>query len=271
MKPESLPQRLIGSISSQLANGDRVSLVSLLVANLLPVFFALIFGWDVGGMVMFYWWENIVIGGYAIPRILLAKQEFARQKSGPQPKLLLIPFFCFHYFFFCMVHGALLMVFVSFRNGLDGSIGSQFGHVDHSSWPGPTFVIPVFMGMMAEVWSVLPVGGFLSVLGLVASHGVSYFRNYIGKREFEKTTSIQEMFRPYGRIVLLHVCIIFGGAMTMLVGSPLVLVMLLMIGKTLLDAVTHSASHSGRSIFHLEQAFSEPAGQNCDSEQREFP
>jgi|GEM_PF-5490609 len=66
MKKLPVPARLIGNIAEQWARGDRVSLVSLIAANLLPVFFALVFGWDLGGVVMFYWWENIIIGLYAI-------------------------------------------------------------------------------------------------------------------------------------------------------------------------------------------------------------
>lgn len=252
MKAESLPQRLIGSVTSQLAQGDRVSLISLVAANLLPIFFALIFGWELGGVAMFYWWENIVIGGYAVLRILLAKQEFNVQKSGPPAKLFLIPFFCFHYFFFCLVHGIFLMVFLSTPDGFPGSMDSPLGDIDHQSRPGPLVIVPALLGIITRALSILPAGAFLSVVGLVASHGISFFRHYLGKREFEATSATREMFRPYGRIVLLQVCIIFGGIFTILVGSPLALVLLLMVVKTIVDAVVHIASHSGKSM--LDQA-----------------
>jgi|GEM_PF-5144901 len=55
-----------------------------------------------------------------------------------------------------------------------------------------------------------------------------------------------EMFRPYGRIVLLHVCIIFGGIVIMFLGSPMMLVVLLMVGKTVVDMAVHVASHPGQ-------------------------
>jgi hypothetical protein len=45
------------------------------------------------------------------------------------------------------------------------------------------------------------------------------------------------------RIVLLHVAIIVAAMPTMLLGSPMPLVMLLVIGKIILDLVLHARTH----------------------------
>ncbi|MBM4045802.1 MAG: hypothetical protein FJ279_11860 [Planctomycetes bacterium] len=47
------------------------------------------------------------------------------------------------------------------------------------------------------------------------------------------------MFRPYARMVILHVAIIFGGFLTALVGSPIPLLTILIILKLGLDLYFH--------------------------------
>lgn len=88
----------------------------------------------------------------------------------------------------------------------------------------------------------LSTGGLLALAGLVISHGISFFRNYVGRGEYRRAQPMGEMFRPYPRVVILHVCILFGGFAIMMLGSSMPLVVLLMIGKTIFDAKSHGGS-----------------------------
>jgi fatty acid desaturase len=56
------------------------------------------------------------------------------------------------------------------------------------------------------------------------------------------------MFRPYGRVLLLHGCIIAGAFGVLFFGAPLTLVVLLMLGKTAIDAKVHLMFH-GQAYF----------------------
>jgi len=245
---------------------DRLAFFSLIAANLLPILIAILFGWDMSDVVLFYWLENIIIGLWVIPRILFAQAEGGENAESwlerpgqfeppgtagtaefvaPRPsptttpisptgtiglhpaKFFLVPFFCFHYFFFCFVHGIFISVFTS---------GFAGGPSMHS--PG---------GLIRASLGGLSAGGLVALAGLVISHGISFFRNYVGRREYRHTHPMVEMFRPYPRVVILHVCIIFGGFAIMMLGSPMPLVVLLMVGKTLLDATLHAASHGGKT------------------------
>jgi hypothetical protein len=242
---------------------DRLALFSLIAANLLPILIAVLLGWDMSDVVLFYWLENIIIGLWVIPRMLFAQAdgaENAETEDGPtgrfdtpdiagfvaprstptetrlsrsgtiglnHAKFFLVPFFCFHYFFFCFVHGIFITVFTS---------GFAGGPPMHS--PGE---------LLRASLGGLSAAGMLALAGLVISHGISFFRNYVGRGEYRRTHPMVEMFRPYPRIVILHVCIIFGGFAIMMLGSPMPLVVLLMIGKTLLDATLHTASHGGKT------------------------
>src|SRR4029079_4830903 len=74
---------------------------------------------------------------------------------------------------------------------------------------------------------------------LTASHLVSFFTNYIGRGEYRRTTVPLQMFRPYGRIVILHLAILLGGFVAFTLGSNFFVLLLLVAGKTLLDLSLH--------------------------------
>ena len=174
-------QRLINRVLGWLEKTDRTALIGLIVANLLPLFLCLSFGWDIGSLIMFYWWENVIIGLYSILRIVFACgstskaiQSFIakrhpnvelgndQSKSIPEPslhgqKFFMVPFFTFHYFFFCFIHGIFVLLLTS---------GMVNGRLGFSSSP--------FDGnILLNFWQALPSGGALSLLALLISHGIS--------------------------------------------------------------------------------------------------
>ncbi len=159
-----------------------------------------------------------------------------------QGNLFLVPFFCFHYFFFCLVHGFFVSVFAggAFTGNTSGPL--PFDMPEGGGWPGPLIFFQLFYSLLTGALGGLSTGGLLAVSGLAISHGVSFFRNYIGHGEYKQSYTILEMFRPYPRIVVLHLGIMAGGIATLLLGSPLPLVIVLMIGKTVLDAKLYLAS-----------------------------
>ena len=75
------------------------------------------------------------------------------------------------------------------------------------------------------------------------SHGLSFFQNYIGKNEYKQAEITGLMYQPYGRVVILQVTIIIGGFLTMLLGSPLIGLLLLIILKVFIDIITHLREH----------------------------
>ena len=53
------------------------------------------------------------------------------------------------------------------------------------------------------------------------------------------------MFMPYGRVILLHIAILIGGLVSLLLGSPIYLLFLLVVGKTVIDLALHDYEHFG--------------------------
>ena len=100
------------------------------------------------------------------------------------------------------------------------------------------------IGEFSELLSrAIELGGTWAVLALVVSHLFSFFSNYLGKGEYRRTVVPALMIAPYGRIVVLHLAIIFGAFATMALGSPVYLLVILIIGKIILDWKFHQRAH----------------------------
>ncbi len=177
----------------------------LVLANFVPLFGALFWGWSILEIVAVYWAENLVIGGFTLLRILAARPHDAI-RGHFIGNLFTGAFFTVHYGIFCLVHG----VFVFSLLG-DGKTGKA-----------------VFQG------------GFLwALLALVLSHGVSFVRGYLLAGDWRGTTAQTQMFAPYPRIVVLHLTILLGAFAVQALGSPVWMLVILVVGKTLLDLALH--------------------------------
>jgi hypothetical protein len=80
--------------------------------------------------------------------------------------------------------------------------------------------------------------------GLFISHGVSFFDNFLGRREYEGATMKGLMTAPYNRIVVMQLALIFGGWIILLLKSPVPALALLILLKTMLDFTAHRKEHS---------------------------
>ncbi len=190
------------------------SLLALLLANALPIFGVLFLGWTVFPLVLLYWLENVVVGGFNVAKLLLAKPN---QPEFWVAKLFLVPFFMVHFGGFTFVHGALVL--------------ALFG-------PNGTPAFDLLSAVPAAVRANQLGWG---VLSLVLSHGVSFYWNYIRNGEFQRASLQALMMQPYSRVFVLHFTVLFGGWIVMLLGSPTLALVLLVAFKTAADLRGHQA------------------------------
>src|SRR6185503_15125898 len=75
-------------------------------------------GWHVEDIVFLYWIENLVIGAFNLPRILLAQPELGMAAARALElsagtllagKAMFAAFFLVHYGVFCFAHGEFLL------------------------------------------------------------------------------------------------------------------------------------------------------------------
>jgi hypothetical protein len=207
-----------------------IALAALVLANLIPLFGVLFLGWDIGSLVVLYWSENLVIGGYTILKMLLRARGRER---------FLVLFFTLHYGGFCAIHGFFVLQLTRFA-------GENWEHAAAITWPGPLSIIQMFVNLAQQVLASAPREFLLTCLALVVSHGVSFALVYLGQREYEHTTMRELMNAPYRRIAVLHIAIIAGGFLVVRLGSPLGLLVALVALKIGMDIMLHNRSHAPR-------------------------
>ncbi len=205
---------MIGSVNKEQLL--QPSAIALIAANLLPLGGVLFLAWPIFPLVLLFWMENLIVGLLNIPKMALAGGS---DSSAHVAKLVMIPFFCLHYGLFCFVHGMFVLVLFG---GPDSGIGG-----------GGAPSVARLMDAIRQ-WHL----GW-AMAALLGSHAVSFFFNYIGKGEFREASLPLLMGAPYARIVVLHVAILLGAFVLVALGSPVVGLIILVIGKTVIDLKAH--------------------------------
>jgi hypothetical protein len=195
-----------------------LSATVLVVANLVPLYGVAMLGWSVFSVLLLFWVENVIVGLLNVARMLCVDPADPLQWLA---KLILVPFFCFHYGMFAAVHGTFVF--------------SLFGHVKASG------LFPL------ETWfaTIGAQGLWLAVAALAASHLVSFSWNFLGRGEFRRASAAELMAKPYGRVVVLHLTILLGGFSILALGSPLWALLLLVGLKIAIDLLAHLKEHRG--------------------------
>jgi hypothetical protein len=148
----------------------------IVLANALPVVEVLNDRMRVFDVVMLYWLESVIIGGFNIFRIALAR-------GGPaeKSKSFLVPFFMVHYFGFMLIQLVFIIALV----------GGQAGE-----------------------WGASPKGGAwygAALAALGAAHAYDFFTGYVGEKRYLDANPAFQMFRPYFRVGIQQ-AVVLGGA-----------------------------------------------------------
>lgn len=182
---------------------------ALILANLVPLIGVLVLQWDVLTILLLYWTESVVVGVVNVLRMITCRPS----ESTGRSRFFLIPFFAVHYGIFCYGH---LMAVIGFFTDPDPNLGTT--------------------DSLAELWQP---SFWIVVAAIAGSHLFSFFSNFIGKDERQRTTPSMLMQRPYGRIVVMQIAIVVGAGLVNLFGSPLPLLLVLIGAKTVLDLKLH--------------------------------
>ncbi len=220
-------QRLI---TAYRIGSSAVAVVALVVANLLPLAGVLWWDWDLFTILTLYWVENGIVGVINFAKILRAEGSLApggwrMRLNGRSIESMarrpIAAFFALHYGAFWFGHGVFVVIFLPLMtSGLgDGPIS-----------PGPD-------------WGLVASGA----LALAVSHAISYRANYVGRGEYRTASPGGQMFAPYGRLVILHLTIILGAALSATIGSPVGSLLVLVALKLILDLFFHLREHRRRA------------------------
>ena len=202
-------------------------IAALVLANLVPVFGVLYLGWDVGSIVVLYWIENLVVGGYTLLKMLI---------TGGSGALTSMLFFCVHYGLFCAIHGLAILELTRFAGELPELPARASG-------PGPLALLDTFINLGRQLINAAPEEFLWACVALLLSHGVSFLLLFVGQQEYRHTTTKKLMSAPYRRIAVLHVAVIAGAFLITVLGAPAGLLIALVALKTGMDIMLHIRSH----------------------------
>lgn len=186
------------------------SAIALVIANCVPLVGVLLFGWDLGDLMVLYWFESGVIAFYTVLKIAIV---------GKLAAVVAAPFFIGHFGGFMTGH--FLLIYALFLRG-------------NAGWtPGAGAEL---YAIFAPIWT--------SIAALFISHGVSFVTNFIGEREYEGATVSALMHSPYQRVIVMHLTLIFGGWIILLMGLPTAALVVLLALKTSFDLQAHRREHA---------------------------
>jgi hypothetical protein len=237
------------------------SALALVIANAIPLFGVLLFGWSLWTILVLYWLDNGITGLWTIPRILQAEGSLPTSpvRGLPFPEDQTRP---------------TLRIETSERgvNMLDPSASMEraFGRVGAFGQAGRiglslfftmhygifwlvhgvfVFALPTFLtGFAADGRSAFGAINLTSVLiggvALFLSHGYSYFHDYLGRGEYLRTSAATQMAAPYGRVVVLHLTILLGAFGLAFLGASEIQLLIFVVLKTLLDLNLHLRQHA---------------------------
>lgn len=198
--------------------------------NVLPLYGALFGGWSVLSILQVYWAENVVIGVLTVVEMLTVAVAggSAWRALGALPG---VAFFCVHYGMFTFVHG--IFIYAIFGSG-------PFAHAQLHPGDLQQLYLPFLPGHPL----------FYAAVSILLAHVNAFRANFIGAGEYRTLSAQQLMFRPYGRVMLLHVVLLLGGFLALRTGSSIAALALLVAIKTACDLVLyhrHRAAAAARA------------------------
>lgn len=187
----------------------------LILANLVPLIGVVLWDWSIINILLIFWAENLIIGGFNLAKMGLAGLRHAPEITLSQT-LSQMAFFTVHYGMFTLVHGVALRTI--FLNGSSA---------------------PLFESVQANFQLLTQAGLWWACAALVVSHGFSFFANFVTQGE-KTATPKQLMMQPYGRVIVLHLCVVIGALLIQLLGTPVAGLMVLLVMKIGLDVRAHN-------------------------------
>ncbi|MBI1252340.1 MAG: hypothetical protein GC189_12815 [Alphaproteobacteria bacterium] len=174
----------------------RLDALAAALFGAVPVIGVVFWGWSPFALLLLFWVENLMIGvRYAVsmPIAGIAQHGLADLIGAAA----LTAFFCVHYGMFCLGHGAFLI--------------SMFSEAD------PAYSV---FRIDSALFDLVDNDNFFIGVAAMAAWQAIQLALFITRGEFRRVRLQTMMGEPYGRIILLHLTIIFGGMAVMALGWP---------------------------------------------------
>jgi hypothetical protein len=196
----------------------------LVAANLVPLAGVLFWEWNAFALIVLFWMESVVIGGSIVLQMLCVRP---REAALWLAKLFLVPLFCVLYGVPTAFYGAIVL-------SLFGSLVS----------PGRYGAAGPLDAWAPAARAAADYGLWPALAALAASYLFSFFWNTLYRGEFRRATLSGLIGKPFGRMIVVHIVVIVGGIASLMLGSPVWALLLLVAFKMVLDWTGHRNEHS---------------------------
>lgn len=210
-----------------------ITVILILSANSIPAIGVIYLKWNPYMILLIYWGESLIIGLFNILKMIIsgAIQDHKFSPSGFAAGAGLSAFFTVHYGMFMFVHGIFIVffMFMTFSSDSSGSgtLNDPFSAI--------SLLFPKNMTTIELLESE-----FSAIAALFISHLVSFYIYFLKTGEYNNTTADFYMMRPYKRIIIMHLTIIFGAFALFLSGFKSAVFIVIWIGlKIVSDLKIH--------------------------------
>jgi hypothetical protein len=184
--------------------------IVLVVANVVPLINLAAKGEPIGSLLVIYWLQMWIIGFWTAIKLIVIARWAA---------LAYVPMFFIMYL-------SIVNIFGFIAGGLlDDQMRGTAWVQNFSLW---NYRVPALM--------------------FFAAHGLSFYMNFLGRREDETTSWEQQMGRPFLRAMPMWIAAIIGGVIGGFFNTAAIAAFFVMPVKTVIDLMSHFAEHDSIRI-----------------------
>ncbi len=192
---------------SQDSTISKASKLAIAITNILPVLGILFWDWKPFDVVFLYWLENIMVGIFVVLRMLVKPNNALLFMLG---SLFLAAFFCVHYGFFTYGHGVFILSIFQ----------------ESQTFSKNADIVSITIDLLHNQYLRI------ALIGIFLGHLFSYIFDY---KERRIDSAGEEMTKPYKRIVIMHLAILFGGFLSVMFQQDFAMALLLVAIKLFFD------------------------------------
>ena len=223
------------------------SVIAIVSTNLIPLAGVIWFDWSLFSLLMSYWFQSITIGYFSMAKLKRVAEfapepqnvrviAFALQRAGhARPPEIIIREFKGVYIFGLVASFIAIMIITGLNEagGLDRSFFYK--------------TIPALIREFQGTFGTVAIGA----ISFLFHHTYSYFSNFIGKSEFQRTTLRRQLEMPLGRVGTIWGATFLAGVYTVALpfGHLFMTLVIFVLLKTLIDVAAHIQEHTGRNFF----------------------
>lgn len=182
---------------------------TLVLANLVPLAGVLLLGWNAGSLLFLYWAETAIVGVWSLPKMAIVSRWLA---------LIFVPVLMIALTIITFMHGIFALTIPLYFED-----------------PAAAITNDRIIGLFREMaWPVF----FFAV-----SHGWSFFYHFLGKGEFRRLDDRDVAEGYFKRVAVTQIGIGVGLVISAPFDSPLGVLIVLVVAKTVLDLRAHLKEH----------------------------